>query len=1776
MSLPLLTLPLLLLHAASVSPPAVPARGAQEAILTLDKAGRYIVKAQSPAGTACEIVDHVRGPFEQSGTVGRSSCVLDLLLDAGTYKLRLTSKSRGKGNVALSVTPYEELNATPLRLEPRREVKQRLKPRQQASYWLKIDQRQPVTLRIAGRHAGDVRLWRTGEWLEPLSARDTSPRPRPGMPIHEWWFEATLEPGVYLLTAYGTAPTAWTQSDADDSGLTVTWGFPLASEDRQASLTLPETGLATLEFPSEPSAFFLSREGSSKSTTRLSLHSMAENGATDVFSSAEATCEIDGKALVPECSASAGSKSRRVALIRGEPGTRVTLRWARLLEDRWMDGVYGGGAQSIGFSMGSSGDYLVAVHEMPLDQDSAPVGCTLNQVFAKAEPVQQGRDLLEVSPDRPFRRAFNYNGSSSTLHFEITRSGRYVFQTAGERKTRCELYRFDNNKATRLTETQPSAVTCRVAFPATPGMYELRLYGGTEGIETVTLAADGPPPTTETATKVSCLFPKVSLRAGADYVLSTTRSSERAVRGLFIRPLPLTLSEPMALVLNGRRSLKLPLSGGRPVEIRALSGEAFNCSLGDTKVNTQGGTCAVPGNSGELTLENPGTSAITLSLRRPPPPPAAPPPLLAWSPSLAPLPVLATATPMWLDFERGQAHALIFDVKDAGLYHVTTQGLLSTECRIRTPVVQEVGAASGGGRGRNCLVSSYLRPGRYLLDVRTAGQSRGRGAVVLERRAVKSAEGLAGEAEVFFRADAGELIQQKLRVPKRGAYTLSTAAQSGSLQCRLDDPQGWPVVRIPAPCTSTMTLASGNYLWTQLPLTVESMRRTSLERVRPTVTLKGNKVHPLPFNAWSRVELGKDGKDEFSFEVPAQVDVAFALTHGMQGRLYLMGADNQLKPVETIAAMTPDLTRPRGTPVPPVSTYVPPPEPAPEEGEGSEGSEGSEGGEGESEEGSSEESYEEPPPPEPPAAEEAPSESSASSVEPLPETDAPAPTGRALTLAPGKYRLITEHSRGDVAITYALYLRVDTLVPGVVRAVNAPDRIPLRLPAEGTLRLSTRGDTDVRCRIFDSEGRLVVENADRGADWNCAIAEPFAAGDYTLVLESQTQQPGPTRVSVAVAKVTDAGTLADKAALKLDAGVQRATLPAVVGDGVQEIGLRSKTAIACALEDDQGAVVTRQLDTRECVLLVRPGGAAWRVRVWTMASSAQVTASLVTRTVAPSSGGSIPAGGAVLTKIPQPGRYQTGAGVYCLPAGQKGPLRSCAGEASLESGDWIFSGAGAQETSLKLSEVIDAIDSPKTERARLTRDVSLLRQSTRAASLHLFKATVQVGDRSNPACALVGGTARQDDFMCVAATGPTQQSLARWWTPAFSASEASLTRLSVPVPSVAASLQPGLQNLVWSQGPTIQLRMPSTPSRVQLTLPKNAWAVQVDEQGAAVDLCAPSPSLSACVLTGKGGSLFVYAPEEQRAQSELVAIDPTPRRESLERLYEAVSTTPSQQRLTFSAQPAPRLLSISGALRCVTTLDNGARLEGCEARIPPGRSGEAVVDLGVGGVRAVLTPPSELLGAALGSFSAQAPELPAAKALKLSNSRAERSFTLASEAVVHVRSDSGVCGIVQGSTVLRVQGSDKGCVLDEVLKAGSYRLAVRGFADRALSGNLTWTQEPVKELKEGVASEESWITPSQTRFFRFATESPGRIGLGLQVPAELLECSVLDQAQRVLGEGCQQFLQLDKGTYLLAVHAPATARPLKFKPVLVGLAGAKADVPEEYLRDFFQRIGVNP
>ncbi|MBW1808744.1 MAG: hypothetical protein JRJ87_11170, partial [Deltaproteobacteria bacterium] len=167
----LAALPLFLLSPIEVTPQALPAKGKQAAIIKIESPGMYRITAQSPEGTACSIVDHLRGPFRHSGISGKENCKMDLLLDAGVYKLRLRSPKNGRKTTKIEVKPFEELNRSSVRLAQGQHVSTDLNPGQQASYWIRVDKRRHVLLRVLGRTAGEVRLWRDGDWVAEIETR---------------------------------------------------------------------------------------------------------------------------------------------------------------------------------------------------------------------------------------------------------------------------------------------------------------------------------------------------------------------------------------------------------------------------------------------------------------------------------------------------------------------------------------------------------------------------------------------------------------------------------------------------------------------------------------------------------------------------------------------------------------------------------------------------------------------------------------------------------------------------------------------------------------------------------------------------------------------------------------------------------------------------------------------------------------------------------------------------------------------------------------------------------------------------------------------------------------------------------------------------------------------------------------------------------------------------------------------------------------------------------------------------------------------------------------------------------------------------------------------------------------------------------------------------------------------------------------------------------------------------------------------------------------------
>lgn len=1684
-----------LLAAATVEPAAVPARGEQVATVRVERAGMFHLSARSDHGTACQLVDHQRGPFAASGRSGHDNCALDLLLDAGVYRWRLTSPDEGEGQVRLAVVRYGERFDEPLRLERGRSDHIRLPERQQASWWLRIAERRPVELSVIGRTAGMVRLWRDGRWIEPIEQEREQLMPVPDKPLHLHRLHGVLEPGDYRLVAYGAEAASWAAGDEAEF-LYVANGFAEGSAERVETFALPDWGRVAFQVPASRLAAFLELDRSPQSPVQLQVFRL-EGDEGDRLGRRDAACQVDADDGVPLCSCMTGSDERHLLVVSGPPGTAGRLRWAEATSgSRLADGLYSRVRKQLEFTAPGSGEYLIAVDDVPFDPDALPLSCKLELRRPGRPDRHQADDLLRIGSERALDHSFNYDGRRASLWFRISDGGRYRFATSGERGAACELFSAEGDSL------QPRESGCRFTRSLTRGVYRLVLYRGKPGIERLRIGPGGldlpfglsrePAAAEGQAIKNSCRFDGHALRHKQRYRIALNRGGRVSARGLVLRALPLKLAVPLPLVIDPGDAVELPLAPGAAVELRAVGGEAYQCSLGTgAGSSSRGGVCrlAATRQPARLVIRNPSENSLAVTAMRPQPKPE-PAALAAHAPARRVLPEIVPGRSRHFDFERNQSHSMIFDVEQAGLYHLTTTGLLATACRVRTPIFPELAGDSQSGRGRNCLVAGMLQPGRYLLTATAQGRSRGRAGVRVERRAVRRKPGIKAAGRTFFRVAADTLVEQRIAIEQADRYRLRSSGQNVSLQCRLEDAAGWPLVRVPCRCDLTRHFEPGRLRWVQLPLTVESMRQTELERIEPPAVLSGDAPHRIPLNRPQRVALGEDGKDEFRFRLQAPLPVRIELTHGMQGRLYRLQDESW----QLVVAVPPG--------------------------------------------------------------------------------------GLQRELDPGRYRLQTEHSRADVGIRYQVALHSAVLAPGLARdGLAVPGEVDVRMPAAGVLRIGSKGETDVRCRLFDAAGELVAEGDDVGADWNCLLAVPVAAGDYKLVLEAANRLPGRTRIQVDAPAVREVGRLEHGQMLETGNRVLLAELPASDAAVIQEVGFGSKLRFSCQLEDLDGRALQRHLDVLRCGFLVHSGGAAHRVRLWTRRWSGRLEVKRQQRPLVRMDDGDIPEGRAARVPVARAGRYRTAPKVWCLPAAQRGALRYCGGEASLPAGDVLFSTTGAErEPDLEMEQLVAEVDAPLVAEVGLRDEPRWQRQRSEAPALHLLSLSVDHGEQSAPACRIDGGVNRLTPEVCFAASGLEHEVLGRWWLaePGARRRHAQLQREAVPVPETSERLARGLHQLVW-RGPSARYRLPAEPARIELLLPADAWAVQLDANGRPLDLCTPTGRLSRCVLGATGGELVLVSDAERQARARVLQVPRPPGRVRLEGLFERWPLVAGQTSLSVPPAPVERRLRVRGADGCRIALDDGTRFSACALDLPAGAGALVELSHPAGPVSAVVAREQERQRMRWGEDPSSGPARPllAAEMAPLAGRRVERSLVLDQAAVVHLTADAGICALSGPAGGLRVVGHGRGCEIHRLLSAGVWRIAVRGFAEQKLAGSLVWTAEPVRRLHEGVGAED-WLAPGSSRIYGFRVAAEGEVGLGVRAAADLLRCRISDRSQRLLGTGCQQLLELAAGEYLLTVELPAAARPLRYRPVLLGLTGSRTSVPQEYLRDLFRRIGLEP
>ncbi|HEV7784469.1 MAG TPA: hypothetical protein VGQ28_03975, partial [Thermoanaerobaculia bacterium] len=205
----------------------LPATGEQKTLLTVDRFGRYSLRVENAQGSSVELVDRMAGSLGKAGEAGRESGRLDLFLDRGQYQVRVESAEKGTGKAKVTTRSFLEKRAgAPVpRLVETRLVQESLDDLEQVSYWLEIGGRRGVRLEAAGRNLADLRLWRDGSWLEGVTPRCQQIQPVIGQPLQRCRIAAVLEPGLYLLTAYGGVGQPWA-AGADEHPFYLRWGEP--------------------------------------------------------------------------------------------------------------------------------------------------------------------------------------------------------------------------------------------------------------------------------------------------------------------------------------------------------------------------------------------------------------------------------------------------------------------------------------------------------------------------------------------------------------------------------------------------------------------------------------------------------------------------------------------------------------------------------------------------------------------------------------------------------------------------------------------------------------------------------------------------------------------------------------------------------------------------------------------------------------------------------------------------------------------------------------------------------------------------------------------------------------------------------------------------------------------------------------------------------------------------------------------------------------------------------------------------------------------------------------------------------------------------------------------------------------------------------------------------------------------------------------------------------------------------------------------------------------
>lgn len=864
------------------------AKGANETLLHIDKPGRCSIQVKSQQGTALTIVDRMAGPYESSGTAGQQDGRIDLLLDSGTYKVRLYSHDNGSGQAQLKVFPFEYVNPV-TRVEelpylPDLEiVGGTLEDLKQQAYWIEIKERRVLRLEMLGRCLKDARLWRDGAWLEEAEPTVSTFERTAGQPMTHIEFHHDLAPGLYLLTCFGGPAHPWTR-ETNEYPFYLRMGIPDLGKNGQRLLEVSPFGRDTFQVSGETDFFQLARE--EKKPAQLTITYFGNTQSR--FASIYQTASITKDSRDPWC------------IIRGVTTSMDTPRWVTVMAppgDR-LELDFFVQRHTYDIPAGDRFYWISSIHSAA-GRDAIDMTALLTHPSLKT-PIKT--EVVTITSKEAMVRRVNLLGPLEVFLF-IPEGGTYVVHEDPESGAKGSYRLSPFVTFAPRNFIPPPYRDPGSDFEATAGYYVLSIQPKSLGILHFALhekAAWLSPTVKSIFSKTSAeleketqkprrclLWPEVELKptglSFAPFTLYMNRRSE-VESGFIIRELPLDLQDPLPVPLEPRQIVPIKVKHEKAMKL-TITGGKYRLTVDSVPWD---GTAPLAPGVHLLELENLENAHRLFNVKTEEVKANIPPPRPVIKKLEEVFPILTAKDPVFGDFDRQEKKQFLLQVESSALYRLETLGRLATRINVRTRTSTSLYEAYQNGVGRNALVQQFLKPGDYLVDVQTLGQSKGRAGIRLARTGLDEITGLTDGAIKRSGVPPDAAIRCRVEITEPGDYHLETYSLGKALTYRLDDADGWPLLIPGGSGPLKRFFKPGTYFYYSLPLPVESRRVTFLERVVPEPGISGKGPHRLELNTpleniW--LEEANRAPDIYRAEITAPIEAVLSVSGQMEATI---------------------------------------------------------------------------------------------------------------------------------------------------------------------------------------------------------------------------------------------------------------------------------------------------------------------------------------------------------------------------------------------------------------------------------------------------------------------------------------------------------------------------------------------------------------------------------------------------------------------------------------------------------------------------------------------------------------------------------------------------------------------------------------------------------------------------------------------------------------------------------------------------------------------------